>query len=121
MSFAGGSFWPTTPPRPLVAAWSHTAANRADSGFRNRLLNVKSPNPRWTYSAGDTGAKPEHNRHARAKREGRSPRTGLRPRITAASPYGSLRLPRRLLRYSHWPRAVQPAAHDSRCRDCGGA
>jgi hypothetical protein len=40
MSFAGSSSWPTTPPRPLVAAWSHTAANRTDSGFRNTLLKL---------------------------------------------------------------------------------
>jgi hypothetical protein len=38
MSLAGGSSWSTTPPRPLVAACSHTAANPADSGFRNSLF-----------------------------------------------------------------------------------
>jgi CRP-like cAMP-binding protein len=42
MSAAGSCSWPTTPPRPLAAAWSHTAANRADSGFRNSLLRVNS-------------------------------------------------------------------------------
>jgi hypothetical protein len=40
MSAGGSSSWPTTPPPPLDAAWSHTAPNRADSGFRNSLLSV---------------------------------------------------------------------------------
>jgi hypothetical protein len=48
MSSAGSSSWRTTPPRPLVAAWSHTAANRADSGFRNSLLNVNRSVGQWS-------------------------------------------------------------------------
>jgi hypothetical protein len=50
MRAAGSSPWPTTPPRPLVTAWSHNAANRAELGFCNsRSLS---------FTRGDTASRP---------------------------------------------------------------